>query len=95
MLVFGLIIGFIGYSQNYQETQNMISKQYSDVERNLINTAPTNRLKSFLQSFPPGYVVTREWYEANKSSTIINDFTDEETLHFAQYVKRFRHTKYE
>jgi hypothetical protein len=93
VLILGALM-CLNFAASSQNSENGTAG-LEDVEQlDLISSAPTERLKTYLESFPEDFVVTRDWYELNKVSFPINVFTEEETLHFAKYVKRFTTLKY-
>ena len=81
---------FIGFSQE-NNTKTIISQNdiRPDFEIEIINNAPTEKLKKYLESFPANYIVTETWYEKNSVVLPIKDFSQEELTHFKKYMHRF------
>jgi len=80
-------ISTIGYAQTEQSTikeaQPLLKEQL------LIQGAPTEQLKTYLESFPAKHVITESWYRDNVLLSPLNEFTEEELAYFHRYMKRF------
>ena len=85
-LVIGCI-STISYSQIEHSTS--IETQQLMKEQLLVQEAPTERLKTYLERFPAKYVITESWYRDNIQRSPLNEFTREELAYFHRYMKRF------
>lgn len=90
-LILGLFaFSMVSYSQEKTDISNTSQNEVRpDFELKIINDAPTEKLRNFLNAFPANFVVTEDWYEKNATLSPMKDFSPEELAHFKTYMHRF------